>query len=187
MSIGLALLHCGLGAAAFSTVLNGFLRGRAKASIDAFLSLCWLGLLATAFVLWGWQQGLVAIASSFAYAIAASPLAKALTRKMLGYRTSMAVDDGETDYTVEGLLRQSDDTDVRLTRIARMPTIAHVLATNDLGADDLKEQYGFLLHCGLDDLSWEIVSTPADLQMLLDMRRRGFTTIEIASRLMRTV
>jgi hypothetical protein len=38
---------------------------------------------------------------------------------------------------------------------------------------------------GLGDLAWEIVSTPSDLQMLLNMRRDGVEPIEIAARLMR--
>lgn len=83
---------------------------------------------------------------------------------------------------MEGLLRRSDETDRRLTRIASTPGITKVLAANDLHAGDLKEQYWFLMSNGLGDLSWEIVSTPADLQVLLDSRKQGLEPIEIAGR-----
>lgn len=41
MSIGLVLMHAALAATAFLVVLNGYLRGAAKAKIDGLLSLVW--------------------------------------------------------------------------------------------------------------------------------------------------
>jgi hypothetical protein len=185
MSIGLIIFHGALAATAFLAVLNGYLRGAAKAKIDGLLSVAWIGLLAAAFVFFGWRQGLLALVLSFAYAMAANPLAKAVARRMLGYRTTLGTTECEIDYSVDGLLRRSDETDRRLTRIASRPGIAEVLAVNELQADDLKEQLGFLMSSGLGDLSWEIVSTPSDLQLLLDLRGQGLEPIEIASRLTR--
>jgi hypothetical protein len=185
MSTWLMMMHAALAGTAFLAVLNGYLRGAAKAKIDAFLSLVWVGLLVTVVLFFGWRHALIALGLSFVYAMAANPLARILARKMLGYRTTMASDGDDTDYSVEGLLRRSDATDKRLQSIASKPGVARVLTANGLQAGDLKEQYWFLMSSGLGDLAWEIVSTPSDLQMLLNMRRDGVEPIEIAARLMR--
>lgn len=174
------VVHAALAGTAFLAVLNGYLRGAAKAKVDGFLSLVWVGLLASAFLFFGWGHGLIALGFSFVYAMTANPLAKILARKMLGYRTSIASAGNEIDYSVEGLLRRSDATDQRLERIASRPGTAKVLTANELQASDLKEQYWFLMSSGLGDLAWDIVSAPSDLQMLLDLRREGLEPVEVA-------
>lgn len=186
MSIWLTIMHAALAGTAFLAVLNGYLRGAAKAKIDGFLSLVWVSLLAAVVLFFGWRHAVIALGLSLVYAMAANPLAKILARKMLGYRTTIASAENEIDYSVEGLLRRSDVTDKRLKSIASKSGVAKVLTANDLQVGDFKEQYWFLMSSALGDLAWEIVSTPSDLQMLLDMRREGLEPIEIAARLMRT-
>ncbi len=156
MSIWLTIMHAALAGTAFLAVLNGYLRGAAKAKIDGFLSLVWVSLLATVVLFFGWRHALIALGLSFVYAMAANPLAKILARKMLGYRTTIASAENEIDYSVEGLLRRSDTTDQRLKNIASKPGVAKVLTANELQAGDLKEQYWFLMSSGLGDLAWEI-------------------------------
>jgi hypothetical protein len=91
MSTGIALLHLGLAAVMSLIALNGYLRRAAKAKTDAALSVAWVGLLLAAAYFFGWKQGLLATVLSFLYTTIATPFAKRLARRMLGYHTTTAV------------------------------------------------------------------------------------------------
>jgi len=69
------LLHLGLAVTAFLVMLNDFLRGIRKYHIDAFLSIVLVGLLVTAFVVFGWKAGTAAIFLAFVYAAVSRPIA----------------------------------------------------------------------------------------------------------------
>src|SRR5206468_2215013 len=150
------------------------LRGAAKPAVDAVLSLIWLVLLLIALVLYQWKAALFALVLSFVYGAATKPLAKTLARHFLGYRTTLSsgIED-KMDYSVEGMFRRIDERDRRVKRIATRPEISKVLADNGLTPGDLDEQLGFLLAAGLGDLSWELLSSPADLERLLRLRKSG--------------
>ena len=54
MTTGLVVVHSALILTAFLVMLNGCLRGSAKAGIDAVLSVVWLGLLGAVLIIFGW-------------------------------------------------------------------------------------------------------------------------------------
>jgi hypothetical protein len=60
---------------AFAIQLNGFLRGSAKARIDAALGALLLALLGSALLVFGWTAGALALVMSFVYAGLSRPLA----------------------------------------------------------------------------------------------------------------
>jgi len=186
MTTGLVVVHSALILTAFLVMLNGCLRGSAKAGIDAVLSVVWLGLLGAVLIIFGWQSAVLGLALSFVYAAGTRPIARSLARRMLGYRTTLSSDlTAQTDYSVAGMFRRGKETDERLLIIACRPDVAKVLAQNRLAAHDLVDQYWFMMAAGLGDLSWEIIASPTDLQRLLDLRRRGVPALEIAVQLMR--
>lgn len=186
MGLGLTVLHIGLAFTAFLIVLNGYLRGAKKAQIDAVLSLVWLGLLAVALFAFSWRAAVFALLLSFVYAIVAKPIAAALARALLGYRTAVRDPSvAEPDFSVERLLRSREETDRRLAQIARKPDIAQILQEERMTAQDLKEQFWFLMRVGVGDLSWEIVSKPKDLRLLLQLRQQPLSPHEIAHRLIK--
>ena len=67
MSIGIVILHAVLAIVVWLMMLNGYLHGTLTAHIEAFLGVCWLGLLVTIFVTYGWQAGLLALPMSVVY------------------------------------------------------------------------------------------------------------------------
>jgi hypothetical protein len=183
--LALAILHFGLVVTAFLVVLNGYLRGAKKAQIDATLSILWLILLGIAFVSFGWKVGALALVLSFIYALIARPIAASVARRILGYRTaSESPGSFATALSVEGVLRGSEETERRLAQIARKRGIAEVLDENGLTAEGLKDHFDFLMRIGLGELAWEIVSSPKDLKLLLQLRQQELPPLEIASRLM---
>ncbi len=92
MTTGLVVVHSALILTAFLVMLNGCLRGSAKAGIDAVLSVVWLGLLGAVLIIFGWQSAVLGLALSFVYAAGTRPIARSLARRMLGYRTTLSSD-----------------------------------------------------------------------------------------------
>lgn len=186
MAESLIGLHIGLVSIVFLVVLNGYLRGAKKVQIDATLSVLWLILLGIGFVSYGWKVGLTALVLSFIYALISKPIAASTARRVLGYRTTFGSSglSSPTDLSVEAILGRHEETDRRITQIAQKSGIAKILNENVMTAEDLKEQFHFLMRIGLGDLAWEVISTPKDLKLLLDLRRQQLSPLEIASRLM---
>ena len=83
MSVGLIIMHAVLALVAWLIMLNGYLRGRLKLHVDAFLGACWLGLLIAVFVAYGWKTGLLALSLSLVYGAILSPVARVVAAKML--------------------------------------------------------------------------------------------------------
>ena len=186
MSKALTVLHFGLVVTAFLVVLNGYLRGAKKAQIDATLGILWLIFLVIAFVAFGWKVGVFALILSFIYAFITRPIAGSVARRILGYRTALESSGSfTTDLSVEALRRSNDETERRLTQIAHKRGISRVLDENGVAVEDLKDHFDFLMRIGLGELAWEIVSSPKDLKLLLQLRQQGLPPLEIASRLMR--
>ncbi len=186
MPTGLLCLHLGLVLTAFLAMLNGYLRGSAKPAIDAVVSAVWLGTLVAALLVFGWRASLAGLALSFVYGAVTRPIARAVARRLLGYRTTLSSGvEGDTTYSLAGMLRRSEETARRVSAIAQAPEVAAILAKNGRGPEDLSEQFWFLAATGLGDLSWEIIASPIDLQRLLDLRKEGVPALEIAVQLMR--
>ena len=82
MTTGLVVVHSALILTAFLVMLNGCLRGSAKAGIDAVLSVVWLGLLGAVLIIFGWQSAVLGLALSFVYAAGTRPIARSLARRM---------------------------------------------------------------------------------------------------------
>ena len=78
------LLHVALAGTMFLVVLNHFLQGTWKARIDAVLSLFLLGFLATAFIVFGWLAGALAILLCVVYGSAFRSVASRLAVRLLG-------------------------------------------------------------------------------------------------------
>ena len=128
MTTGLVVVHSALILTAFLVMLNGCLRGSAKAGIDAVLSVVWLGLLGAVLIIFGWQSAVLGLALSFVYAASTRPIARSLARRMLGYRTTLSSDlTAQTDYSVAGMFRRGKETDERL----EFPAVA----TGNVGAN----------------------------------------------------
>lgn len=184
MSAGVVFLHLALVVVTFLVMLNGYLRGAAKAKTDGALSVAWVGLLILATFVFGWRQGLIALVLSFLYSRAWVPIASAVSHRLLGYRTTLQSDEAPVNVSVESLLKSNEADNQRLRKVAAGRHIARVLQSRGLGPEDLKEQFWFLMSSGLGDLSWEIVSDSEELTQLLDMRDRGSKPIEIAAHFM---
>lgn len=184
MSTGIVLLHLALAVVTFLLMLNGYLRGAAKARTDGALSVAWMGLLVLGTFVFGWRQGLIALVLSFLYSRVSVPVARVVAHRLLGYRTTLQSDEAPLNFSVESLLKSNEANNQRLRKVAAGRHIARVLQSRGLGPDDLKEQFWFLMSSGLGDLSWEIVSDPDDLIQLLDMRDRASKPIEIAAHFM---
>jgi hypothetical protein len=179
------IIHSALVITVFLAMLNGFLRGSAKSTIDVVLSLVWVGLLATALWLVGWKGALLGLFLSFVYGAITIPIARSVSRRILGYRTSLTTVEGAPDYSVDAMFQRSERTERRLEAIAQRPAIAALLLKNQLTSKELQAQYWFLMGGGLGDLAWEIVSSPADLQRLLNLRREGVPALQIMLELQR--
>lgn len=149
MSVGLTIQHIGLALTAFLIVLNGYLRGREKAKIEATLSLLWLVLLGIGFFVFGWKAGLLGLVMSFVYALAARPFAARVAQKLLRYRTTMEASSVEpAPVSVEALLTEAEKEEERLNRIAQRPEICKVLNQYSMGEQDLQGSVLVSYACG---------------------------------------
>ncbi len=86
ITIGQLLLHVGLALIAFLVVLNGYLLGARKQSIDVLLSVSWAALLLIALLVFGWKASIVAFTFSFIYGWVLRAAAAALALRLTGYR-----------------------------------------------------------------------------------------------------
>ncbi len=190
MSLTLVGLHLALALVMFLFVLNGFMRGASKQVIGAALLVIQLGLLTAVFVTSGWLAALLALPIVFCvYGALAQLVAKPLAHKILGYRTTFdpagSAGRDSRPTSIDEVLKWGDRKRERSARIAAKPAIASVLHKNAMGPDALDEQVGFLFKAGFGDLAWEVVSSPRDLQRLIDLRQQGLSEIEIFSELTR--
>ena len=187
MTGGLVLLHLGLFSTVFLLVLNGHLRRANKAAIDAALCMLWLVLAGTGFIYFGWQSGVGALLASAIYAAMSKPFAVSAARRIAGSWNTfqpplIPVSKGLSD---EAMRAHHNETARRLEPIAQRPGITKVLSKNGMKAENLREQFQFLLDIGLGAVAREVISDSKNLDRLLDMRRRRLPPEKIAARLMR--
>ena len=191
--------HVVLAAMAFLVMLNGFLRGSKKVQIDAFLSVMLVGLLATGFVAFGWQAGLLALVLAFVYARISRPLAAAAAARILAAgrgssgrhqdlpdrvleRISRNLGRPLSLSSVEQMMTEGDQQADALSELLDYCTakrdIQDVMRSFDLDRTELEELYRTLVVAGAGQWArghWVAASTlayPESLRFLVGRRRR---------------
>lgn len=187
MNSSLILIQIGLGLTVFFLILNGHLRRADRTMLDVVLGLFWLSLLGVAFIFFGWKFGVTALASSFLYAVVSKPIAVLLARRTLGYWTTFHIPllSSAGDLSGNDLLAHHKETERRIEPIAQRPSITKVLSGRRMKAEDLREQFHFLIDIGLGAVARDIISDGTQLRRLLALRQRKLSPEQIASRLMR--
>ncbi|MGH7853610.1 MAG: hypothetical protein ACREP3_09220 [Candidatus Binatia bacterium] len=186
MDRGLILLHAGLAPAVFLLVLNGHLRKPNKIRIDVALGVLWLGLVGVGFFLFGWKAGLASLVLSLFYALLSKPIAILAARRILGYWTTFRPPwiGSSTDLSDEVMRAHHKETERRIDPISQRPSITKVLAKNGMKAENLREQFYFLVDIGLGIIARDVISNGRRLNRLLTMRQQQLSPHKIASRLM---
>lgn len=184
--MGSILLHVGLVLAVFLLVLNGHLRKPNKKQIDVALGILWLSLGGAGFFLFGWKAGVASLVLSLFYALLSKPVAILAARRILGrwttFRPPWILSPAE--LSEEAMRSHHKETERRIDPIAQRPSITKVLANHGMKAENLKEQFHFLVDIGLGIIARDVISNGRDLNRLLAMRRRRLSADKIAARLM---
>jgi len=183
-----------LGCACFLYTLNLLLRGAKKPIIEAILGLLIVVTIIASFVVIGWRWGLIALISPFVLVRLFRPLARSIARRLLGYRTGIdqpesivglleQMSSGEEGFgrALEKIDREAEKRRQRLFSIVSRRAISSVLQEHNVSFDEYEKFFDFLWSSALHDLAWEIVSTPADLDSLIQMKRQGASKAEIWS------
>lgn len=189
------ILFLFLGCLCFLYTLNLFLRGAKKQIIEAVLGLLIFVTVIASFFVMGWRWGLIAIISPFVLIGLFRPLAQAVAYRFLGYRTG--IDD--QPESIDGLLeqmasgeegfkrafekigREAEKQRHRLSTLASKSVISSVLQRHNISFDEYEKLFDALWTSALHDLAWEIVSTPSDLDSLIQMKGQGDSEAEIWS------
>ncbi len=184
-----------LGCVCFLYTLNLFLRGAKKQIIEATLGLLIIVTVIALFFVLGWRWGLIALISPFVLIGLFRPLAQAAAHGLLGYRIGI---DNQPE-SIDGLLEQmasgeegfrrafekigheAEKRRQRLSSLAGKSAIYAVLQRHNMSFDEYEKLFDTLWSSALHDLAWEIVSTPSDLDSLIQMRRQGKSDAEIWS------
>ena len=184
--MGLILVYVGPALAVLLLVLNGHLRQPKKIPIDAALGIFWFGSIAAGFVVFGWKVGITSLVLSLLCGLLSKPVASQITRRILGHWTTFrppwVVSAG--DLSEEALRAHHKETERRIDPIAQRPSITKVLANHGMKAENLREQFHFLVDNGLGIIARDVISNGRDLNRLLAMRRRQLSPAKIAARLM---
>jgi len=178
-------------------MLNGYLRGSAKQIIDAVISLILIVTLILGFFIFNWKIIILSIIAIFVYAFVSKPFARKLAHRMLGYRTSFDTgsDNSLRDFTsgkislekyFEKSKRKQKTEEIRLPRLFERNQIRNVLKQYHKSYDDFVDYFRLLKMTGLgEELAWEIISNPKDLQKLIYLKDKGSSNIEIAAEFMK--
>jgi len=187
----MAILVAALATLCFAYTLNLFLRGALKEAIGGALGLLILVVLIASFILQGWRFGLLALVGAFALMGISQPIARRAARRIMGHRTGIDFGDDGSDVaarlakgdSLESVLsqlgRETQNQRQRLERLARQPAIASVLSAHRVSVDDFEKAFQLLWASGLQDLAWDIVSVPTDLDALLRMKHGRKSDAEI--------
>lgn len=186
-----SFLYC----ACFLYTLNLFLRGAKKKIIERVLYLFIIVTVIASFFVFGWRWGLIALISPFVIVGFFRPLAQAVAYRILGYRTG--VDD--QPESIDRLLQQmasgeegfrkafkkiGHEADKRrqlLSKLASKSAVSSVLQRHNVSFDEYEKLFDSLWSSALHDLAWEIVSTPSDLDSIIQMKSQGASDAEIWS------
>lgn len=183
IKIGFIVLHAVLIIFVFLFLLTGYLRGAKKEQIENILIVIIIGLL----ILIGFSYGLIEALLSipiclFVYAPLTNILAKYISFKILGYRTTIRE---EKPLSVEDLFGVFDKNENFFNLVLKNDSIQNVLKQYGKTEDDLKEHFWTLMRTGLGDLSYDIISNPKKLNLLFQFKEEGLSDLAIADRFLR--
>jgi len=184
--MGLIVLYVGLALAVFFLLLNGHARKPNKILLDVTLSILWLSLVVVGFFLFGWKVAVASLVLSSFYAVFSKPMATLVGRRILGYLTTFRAPWilSSADLSDVAMRAHHKETERRIDPIAQRPSITKVLANHGMKAEDLREQFHFLVDIGLGIIARDVISNGRDLKRLLGMRRRQLSPEKIAAKLM---
>ena len=197
MSAGLIIYQIIILFFVFLIMLNGYLRGGAKQIIDAVISLFLLIAFILGFFIFNWKIVILSIMAMFVYAFVSKPFAKKLAYRMLGYRTSFDTgsDDSLREFTsgkislekyFEKSQRRQQEEEFRLHKLFERNQIRNVLKQYQKNYEDFVGYFHLLKMTGLgEELAWEIISNPKDLQKIIYLKDKGLSDIEIAAEFMK--
>lgn len=180
----------------FLFVLNSYLRGAAKQLITVIIGFAIFGTIAVSFFVAGWKFGLIMVFINYFLLFISHPFAKSLACKILGYRVGGGDEDRDGSFlkefsnirsdkdfeTVMGRASKKDGArNARLESFTRNKSIASVLQKFNISVKEYQELFHFLWISAFQDLAWEIISSPTDLEELIVMKKEGKTDAEIWS------
>lgn len=179
----------------FLYTLNLYLRGRLRQIIEGVFALLLILSIGASFFVFNSKFGLLVLFLVFLFIGVARPLASFLAKHMLGYRTGVAGDHGgnnlhkmfegkmSMDEYFEASRREEEKRSEKFEALLRRPRFAEFVGKYRLTPKDLENHYSYLGVCGLQDLAWEILENPADLEKLILMREEHKTPPEIYTEL----
>ena len=177
MSLGLLLLEVFVFILVFLITLNEHFLGAAKEKIRTALFLLNIISVVVVFVAYGWIAGIITIPLLLVFAIVSTPLAKFVAFKVLGFRATDAMLSRRILFN--DFLEQSEN-----KREKDKACSVNVLASQDI--KNILSEYGETqeeLEKWADVLSWEVVSSPKKLRMLLELKKQGVPDVVIVNRL----
>lgn len=164
----------------FLYTLNLFLRGSKKQQVEAVLGILIIFSVVGSFFILGWRWGLLALISPFVFVGLFRSVAEKTAFRLLGYRTGVD-DDPAIDF--ENMMEEIGEEDKiakqRLENIAKSPDINFVLSRHGVSFGMYLTILQELRASSLRDLAWEIVSSPTELDQLLEMRNTGKSASDI--------
>jgi len=189
------ILFLFLGCVCFLYTLNLFLRGAKKQIIETILGLLIVVSVIASFFVLGWRWGLVALASPFILIGIFRPLAEATAHRILGYRTGIdyqpesidslleqiASGDMGFERALENIGSQAEKRNQRLSTLASKSVISSILQRHNVSFEEYEKLFNSLWSSALHDLAWAIVSSPSDLDSLIQMKRQNKSDAEIWS------
>lgn len=177
----------------FLFVLNLYLRGLLRVITECVLSLTLIGLVTSSFILFSWKYGLITLALTIVFLSLSKPFALSLAHRMLGFRTGIAPDvsgSGLFNNLEQGKLSWSAYLDAeakekenrirKLNKALGNSKLKSIVDNYGMTVEDLYELYTYLPICGLQDLSWDIITNANDLEKLIRMRIDGKSAFDIS-------
>lgn len=173
--------------------LNLFLRGRLRPIIEGILSLLIIVAIVLSFFIFNWKFGLLVLFLTFVFVGLARPLASALATRILGYRTGVADDygSGNLDKILDGRTSMNEYFEAsrkeegkraqKFQALLRKPRFTDLVVKYSLTPEMLEDYYRYLGICALQDLAWEIIENPVDLEKLIILRNEGKSDADIFS------
>ena len=177
----------------FLFVLNLYLRGRLRVITECVLSLTLIGLITSPFILFSWKYGLITLALTLVFLSLSKRFASSLAHRILGYRTGIAPDvsgsrlfnnlaQGKLSWSayLDAEAKEKENRIRKLNKALENSRLKSIVDDYGMTVEDLYELYTYLPICGLQDLSWDIITNPDDLEKLIEMRREGKSGFEIS-------
>lgn len=178
----------------FLYVLNLYLRGASRALTETSLAVLIIGTDIAAFFLLGWELGVAAVLATFPLTWLLRPLARRTARQILGFRTGIVESStsglewerflsgrGSFQDAMQASEKEREKNNKNLGMLADCPEVRAVLGRHGVSVEGYEGLHDDLRSCGVEeDLKWETLSNPMQLEALISMREEGKTPMEIA-------